>query len=87
MISKHNFELVRVILDYQIKERGIYKNHVRRDWDTFSGWKKRGKSIQKGSRGFSVEIIHPYIKSKKNNRTSFGFFYKKTYLFFVNQTC
>ena len=87
MISQNNYELVKPFLDFQIKERGWDINFSRKDWDTFHGWKKRGKSIKKGSKGFRAEIVFPYIHSKRNNMIKHGFYHGKTTLFFfVDQT-
>ena len=58
MISQNNYELVKPFLDFQIKERGWDINFSRKDWDTFHGWKKRGKSIKTNSvRGVRLEDI------------------------------
>tara|TARA_B100001027_G_C16226153_1_gene312279 strand:- start:504 stop:767 length:264 start_codon:yes stop_codon:yes gene_type:complete len=86
MISQNNYELVKPFLYHQAKDRGWNQNFSRADWDTFSGWKKRGKTIIKGSKGFRAEIVFPYIKSKHNKKIKHGFFRGKTTLFFVNQT-
>lgn len=43
MISQNNYELVKPFLYHQAKDRGWNQNFSRADWDTFSGWKKRGK--------------------------------------------
>ena len=75
MISQHNYEKAQPVLEYEVKKRGWNINLYRRDWDTFSGWKKRGKSIIKGSKGFTVEIIFPYIANKTIKKTKI--LYKK----------
>ena len=86
MISQNNYELVKPFLDYQVKERGWNLNFSREDWDTFNGWKKRGKSIIKGNKGFRAEIVFPFIKRKRNKMIKHGFFRGRTTLFSVNQT-
>ena len=46
MISVNNYEIARNILETQATRRGIDANFKREDWDTFNGWKKRGKNIE-----------------------------------------
>lgn len=86
MISKNNFELIKEDLSHQLEDRGLDQRLSREEWDTFLGWKKRGKSIIKGSKGFKSEIIYPYrkIKSAKNNKMNF--YTKRTTLFVIEQT-
>ena len=86
MISQQNYEKAQPVLEYEVKKRGWNINLYRRDWDTFSGWKKRGKSIIKGSKGFTVEIIFPYITNKTIKKTKHGFYHGKAKLFSKNQT-
>ena len=48
MISVNNYDIARNILETQAARRGIDANFKREDWDTFNGWKNRGKNIMKG---------------------------------------
>ena len=86
MISQQNFDLVRPFLKYQIKDRGLNISISRENWDTFNGWKKRGKSICKGSMGFRVELVVPYTASKIKNKTKVGFATRQKVLFSGDQT-
>lgn len=86
MISQQNFDLVRPFLMYQIKDRGLDVSISRENWDTFNGWKKRGKSICKGSKGFRVELVVPYTTGTIRNRIKIGFATRKKVLFSVHQT-
>ena len=86
MISQQNFDLVRPFLMYQIKDRGLDVGISRENWDTFNGWKKRGKSICKGSKGFRVELVVPYTTGTIKNRKKVGFATRKKVLFSVDQT-
>ena len=74
MISVQNYEISREHLEFQVKQRGETNNFTREDWDTFPGWKKRGRSILKGSRGFSAEIVYPFLKRKNKGKEVNGFF-------------
>tara|TARA_B100000965_G_scaffold391780_1_gene400256 strand:- start:85 stop:348 length:264 start_codon:yes stop_codon:yes gene_type:complete len=86
MISKENYELARPFLIYQSKERGLEFRDSRNDWDTFIGWKKRGRSILYGSEGFRVDMVVPFLidKIKKNKRV--GFVTRNKILFNRKQT-
>ena len=86
MISKQNFALVRTFLEYQVKDRGLNYSVSRESWDTFSGWIKRGKQINKGSKGFKVELVVPYSMGKTGNRAKIGFVTNKKTLFSETQT-
>ena len=86
MISKENFELAKPSLDFQTKERGIKFYSSRECWDTFFGWKKRERRILKGSKGFVVEIVFPYIKKKNGGINVYGFHHKRATLFSIDQT-
>ena len=59
-ISKNNFELARLSLTNQARERGFVESISRKNWDTFAGWKKRGGSIKSGSKGLKVDIVVPH---------------------------
>jgi hypothetical protein len=87
MISQNNYDLVKPFLDYEVKKRGWNCKLFRKDWDTYPGWKKRGKSIKKGSRGFRAEIVFPYIQNKRRGMIQHSFYHGKTTLFSSNQTC
>ena len=86
MISQQNFDLVRPFLKYQVKDRGLDVSISRENWDTFNGWKKRGKSICKGSKGFRVELVVPYATGTIRNRKKVGFATRRKVLFSVDQT-
>lgn len=86
MISQQNFDLVRPFLMYQIEDRGLDVSISRESWDTFNGWKKRGKSICKGSKGFKVELVVPYTTGTIRNRKKVGFATRRKVLFSVDQT-
>jgi len=86
MISQQNFNLVRPFLKYQIKDRGLNISISRENWDTFNGWKKRGKNICKGSKGFRVELVVPYTASKIKNISKVGFATRQKVLFSEEQT-
>ena len=86
MISVNNYEIARNILETQAARRGIDANFKREDWDTFNGWKNRGKNIIKGSKGFNVEIVHPHLLKKNGKKHILGFGYRKTTLFLKTQT-
>ena len=86
MISKNNFDLIKEDLSYQLKGRGLEVRLSREEWDTFLGWKERGKSILKGSKGFKAEIVVPYVITKFGKKTKNGFYFRKTTLFSVEQT-
>jgi len=86
MISQQNFDLVRPFLKYQIKDRGLDVSISRENWDTFNGWKKRGKSICKGSKGFRVELVVPYTTGTIRNRKKVGFATRRKVLFSSDQT-
>lgn len=86
MISENNFELVKTDLVKEIKKRGWDTNIYRQEWDTFYGWKKRGRSIIKGSKGFSVIIVYPSINKINTNRISYNFYHANATLFSIAQT-
>lgn len=86
MISKYNYEIAETALNAQLRQRGIKGNYSREDWDTFQGWKKRGKFIAKGSRGFQVDIVFPHLISKQGKKELLGFNFRKTNLFLSSQT-
>jgi len=86
VISKQNFETVKPFLEYQVKDRGLNVSLSRESWDTFSGWKKRGKRISKGSKGFKVELVVPYRLSKMGDIEKLGFTRSRKVLFSENQT-
>jgi len=86
MISKLNFEIVKPFLAYQVQDRGLNISLSRESWDTFSGWKKRGKRILKGSKGFKVELVIPFRLSKSRNNEKLSFTRSKKVLFAENQT-
>jgi len=86
MISQQNFDLVRPFLKYQVKDRGLDVSISRENWDTFNGWKKRGKSICKGSKGFRVELVVPYTTGITRNRKKVDFATRRKVLFSVVQT-
>ena len=86
MISKNNFDLARSSLGNQAKYRGIKDLISRDNWDTFAGWKKRGRSIKSGSKGFKVQIVIPYSLSKKGAFLSPDFATVQKTLFSKSQT-
>ena len=86
MISKENYELARPFLIYQIKERGLKLLDSRKDWDTFSGWKRRGRSILYGSKGFRVDMVVPYSIRKTGKNEKIGFSRRSKILFNRDQT-
>ena len=86
MISRENYELAKPILSYLVKERGLELLDSRNDWDTFLGWKNRGRSILHGSEGFRVDIVVPYLKGKTGNKSNIGFATRKKILFSREQT-
>ena len=86
MISRLNFEIVKPFLEYQIKDRGLNISLSRENWDTFTGWKKRGKRILRGSKGFQVELVIPFRLSKTRDAEKLGFTRSKKILFSENQT-
>ena len=86
MISKQNFETVRPFLEFQVKDRGLNLSLSRESWDTFSGWKKRGRRITKGSKGFRVELVVPFTVNKIGDIEKVGFVTTKKVLFSENQT-
>lgn len=85
MISVNNYENIRTSLTWQLNDRGIKHSYTREEWDTFPGWKKRGKTIMKGSKGFDAEIVYPYLKKRNGGKIVNGFFYKRTKLFSIDQ--
>ncbi|MDC0030082.1 hypothetical protein OAJ15_03250 [Pseudomonadota bacterium] len=86
MISKNNFDLARSSLGNQAKYRGIKDLISRDNWDTFAGWKKRGRSIKSGSKGFKVQIVIPHSLSKKGAFLSPEFATVQKTLFSKSQT-
>ena len=86
MISKSNFNLARSSLGNQAKDRGIKDLISRDNWDTFAGWKKRGRSIQAGSKGFKVEIVVPHSALKRRGLQSVEFARVHKTLFSLSQT-
>lgn len=86
MISKNNFELARLSIRNQARERGFRDLISRNNWDTFAGWKKRGRSIKSGSKGFKVQIVIPYSLSKKGAFLSPEFATVQKTLFSKSQT-
>tara|TARA_Y100001970_G_C14177267_1_gene827705 strand:- start:261 stop:533 length:273 start_codon:yes stop_codon:yes gene_type:complete len=86
MISKNNFDLVRLSLGNQAQDRGI-KDLISIDkWDTFAGWKKRGRSIKAGSKGFKVEIVVPHSPVKRRGLQMNKFARVQKTLFSISQT-
>ena len=86
MISQVNFELARPTLEHQVKERGRNFPIARENWDTYIGWKQRGRDIHYGSKGFRVELVVPYLKDKRGPKLNTGFVRRKKILFSINQT-
>lgn len=86
MISRNNFELARLSLSNQAKDRGLSDLISRDNWDTFSGWKKRGRGIISGSKGFKVSIVIPHSLSKKGAFLSPEFATVQKTLFSISQT-
>ena len=86
MLSTHNFELVRSSLENQIKQRNLNYSLSIKSWDTFPGWKKRGKIISKGSKGFKVDLVVPCENGKKNDQKIIQFLTITKVLFSSEQT-
>lgn len=70
-------------LAWQLNDRGIKHSYTREEWDTFPGWKKRGKTIMKGSKGFDAEIVYPYLKKRNGGKIVNGFFIKEQNYFLL----
>ena len=85
MISKNNFELARLSLTNQARDRGFVELISRKNWDTFAGWKKRGGNIKSGSKGLKVDIVVPHTDLQKGLKIVKFLTVKKT-LFSINQT-
>ncbi|MDB9830552.1 hypothetical protein OAC68_06940 [Gammaproteobacteria bacterium] len=85
MISKNNFELARLSLTNQARDRGFVESISRKNWDTFAGWKKRGGSIKSGSRGLKVDIVVPHTDMRRGLKIVKFLTVTKT-LFSINQT-
>ena len=81
MISQENYELAKPFLIFQLKERGLKSLDSRKNWDTFPGWKRRGRSILYGSEGFRVDMVVPHLISKTRKSKKFGFVTRSKILF------
>ena len=86
MISKLNFDTAKPMLIYQLKKRGENSQLTIDKWDTFNGWKKRGRSIRAGSKGYRVEMVVPFIKGYEGTKKITGFSYRQKVLFSEDQT-
>ena len=86
MISKLNFDLAKPLLEHQLKERDEKAPLTRDKWDTFIGWKERGKKINYGSKGYRVEIVVPFNKGNRGKKFFTGFTLSNKVLFSEDQT-
>ena len=86
MISKSNFNLAKPLLEYQLKVRGEITPLSIDKWDTFMGWKERGKKINPGSKGYRVELFVPFDKGNTGKKTLVGFYLRNKVLFSEEQT-
>ncbi len=86
MLSTHNFELVKPNLKNQIQQRNLDYSLSLKSWDTYPGWRRRGKTIFKGSKGFKVDLVVPYEKGKKNKQKIISFITVRKTLFSLEQT-
>jgi len=86
MISKLNFYLAMPLLEYQLKERDENTSLSRDKWDTFIGWKDRGKKINCGSKGYRVELVIPFNKGNIGKKSQTGFMLRNKVLFSEDQT-
>ena len=77
--------MIKSYLKQQVDNRAVNYAMSRESWDTFPGWKRRGKNISKGSEGFKVELVVPIV-AKENKKEKIEFVTTRRTLFNIKQT-